>query len=93
MIAFILLAFALGLNKSRSYTRPSHFLPSRSAKLVSNKPYFHSALASSGITRMVHASSIVELADGTLRAFWFAGSREGGADVEIHSTLFNPKEH
>ncbi|MES2771803.1 MAG: sialidase family protein, partial [Pseudomonadota bacterium] len=37
-----------------------------------------------------HAASLIELNDGRLRAFWFAGSREGGADVAIYSALFDP---
>ncbi len=36
-----------------------------------------------------HAGSLVELADGRLRAFWFSGSREGAADVEIRSAVFD----
>ena len=31
----------------------------------------------------VHAASLIALNDGTVRAFWFAGSREGAADVSI----------
>ena len=38
----------------------------------------------------VHAASLVELADGRIRAFWFAGSREGAQDVEIRSAVFDP---
>lgn len=37
-----------------------------------------------------HAASLVELKDGRLRAFWFSGSREGAADVEIRSAVFDP---
>jgi predicted neuraminidase len=39
----------------------------------------------------VHAASLIALKDGTIRAFWFAGSREGAADVVINSALFDPK--
>jgi len=39
----------------------------------------------------VHAASLIALKDGTLRAFWFAGSREGAADVVINSAVFDPK--
>jgi hypothetical protein len=35
-----------------------------------------------------HAASLVELSDGRIRAFWFAGSREGAEDVEIRSAVF-----
>ena len=39
----------------------------------------------------VHAASLIALKDGTVRAFWFAGSREGAADVVINSAVFDPK--
>jgi len=39
----------------------------------------------------VHAASLIALKDGTLRSFWFAGSREGAADVVINSAVFDPK--
>ena len=40
-----------------------------------------------------HAASLVELSDGHIRAFWFAGSREGAEDVEIHSAVFDPAKN
>ena len=46
--------------------------------------------ASDADTPLVHAPAIVELPDGRLRAFWFAGSREGAPDVNIHSAVFDP---
>ena len=39
----------------------------------------------------VHAASMIALKDGAVRAFWFAGSREGAADVSIFSSVFDPK--
>ncbi len=39
----------------------------------------------------VHAASLVALKDGSIRAFWFAGSREGAPDVVINSAVFDPK--
>ena len=38
----------------------------------------------------VHAASLIALKDDSLRAFWFAGSREGAADVVINSAVFDP---
>lgn len=38
----------------------------------------------------VHAASLIALKDGAIRAFWFAGSREGAADVVINSAVFDP---
>ncbi len=37
----------------------------------------------------VHAASMIALRDGTVRAFWFAGSREGAADVSIYSSVYD----
>jgi hypothetical protein len=53
-------------------------------------PLFEQQFASSGITARVHAPSLVELSDGRLLATWFAGSREGAKDVEIHGAYFDP---
>ncbi len=39
----------------------------------------------------VHAASLIALKDGAIRAFWFAGSREGAADVSIYSATFDSK--
>jgi predicted neuraminidase len=39
----------------------------------------------------VHAASAVELRNGRVRAFWYAGSHEGAADVEIRSAVFDPE--
>ena len=37
----------------------------------------------------VHAASMIALKDGAIRAFWFAGSREGAADVSIYSSVYD----
>ena len=39
----------------------------------------------------VHAASLITLKDGNIRAFWFAGSREGAPDVVINSAVFDVK--
>jgi len=39
----------------------------------------------------VHAASLIALKDGALRSFWFAGSREGAADVAIYSSVYDQK--
>jgi predicted neuraminidase len=41
----------------------------------------------------VHAASMIELKDGSIRAFWFAGSREGAPDVVINTAVFDPKSN
>ena len=57
---------------------------------VKNRPLFEQYFASSGVTARVHAPSVIEMADGRLLATWFAGSREGAKDVEIHGAYFDP---
>ena len=39
----------------------------------------------------VHAASLIALKDGGVRAFWFAGSREGAPDVVINTSVFDPQ--
>ena len=41
----------------------------------------------------VHAASLIALNDGAVRAFWFAGSREGAPDVVINTAVFDPKSN
>lgn len=88
ILLLIVVAFACALNKSRSYPRQSLF-PAASVNNNGNDaaPLFRSTFVSNGVTRIVHAPSIVELNHGTLRAFWFAGSEEGAGDVKIHSAI------
>lgn len=51
--------------------------------------YLHSDFVSHQQQIATHAASLIELKDGKLRAFWFAGSREGAGDVEIRSAIFD----
>ena len=51
---------------------------------------FESHFASSRLHVQTHASSLVELKDGRIRAFWFSGSREGASDVTVNSAVFDP---
>lgn len=39
----------------------------------------------------VHAASLIAIKDGAVRAFWFAGSREGAPDVVINTAVFDPQ--
>ncbi|MGH8550230.1 MAG: sialidase family protein [Methylococcales bacterium] len=93
ILILMLLSFGLGLNKSRTYAPLSVFPPVQPVQPGASEPWFSSSFVSTGITTMVHAASVVELDKGKLRAFWFAGSREGGSDVAIHSAVFSPELH
>jgi predicted neuraminidase len=52
--------------------------------------HFESHFASSRLHVQTHASTLVELKDGRIRAFWFSGSREGASDVTINGAVFDP---
>ncbi|MFZ2162186.1 MAG: sialidase family protein [Sideroxyarcus sp.] len=52
---------------------------------------FNSHFASSRLHAQVHASSLIELKDGRMRAFWFSGSREGAPDVTVNTAVFDPQ--
>jgi len=52
---------------------------------------YSSHFASSSLHVQVHASSLIELKDSRLRAFWFSGSREGASDVTINTAVFSPE--
>lgn len=67
-------------------------------KQVQNKVLSQPTVANPGATWLpgtgapsVHAASLIALNDGALRAFWFAGSREGAPDVVINSAVFDPR--
>ena len=65
-------------------------MPLTATTTGNSEPVLQSRFASSSISIQTHAASAIELKDGRIRAFWFAGSREGAKDVEIRSAVFNP---
>ncbi len=90
LLAAMLSAFAMAVLKMAGQPAPSLFQPSAIQAAEGANPMFASGFASTGKTRLVHAPSMVELSDGRIMAFWFAGSREGAADVVIHSSVYDP---
>jgi len=52
-------------------------------------PFYSTRFASSDLDEFVHASSVTSLPDGGLMAVWFAGSREGAADVQIRGARYD----
>jgi len=90
LLAAMVSAFAMTVLKMAGQPAPSLFQPSAIQTAPGSEPIFASRFASTGKTRLVHAPSMVELDDGRIMAFWFAGSREGAADVVIHSSVYNP---
>ncbi len=70
---------------------PAHFqMPEVTTDASVTLPSMYSTFVSRAPNIHTHAASLVELSDGHIRAFWFAGSREGASDVEIRSAVFDP---
>ena len=76
---------------SPAYKVSSFALP-KAAPLVADakwQPFYTSRFASSDLDEFVHSSSITGLPDGGLMSVWFAGSREGAADVQVRGARFD----
>lgn len=52
-------------------------------------PFYTSRFVSSELDEFVHASSVTSLPNGDLMAVWFAGSREGAADVQVRGARYS----
>lgn len=90
VLGVMLVAFGAGFGKALLRKPPATFQVAATTPASSSQPYFQTDFASSTLHTQVHAASLIELKDGSLRAFWFAGSKEGAADVEIRSAVFDP---
>jgi len=53
------------------------------------EPVMERRFVSSDLDDFVHSSSITSLPGGDLLSVWFAGTREGAADVQIRAARFN----
>ena len=91
LLVLIVLACATSAYKLSRRPPPAGFqMPSIAA---SNDPVqFTTDFVSKAQYISTHAASLIELKDGRVRAFWFAGSREGAEDVEIRSAVFDGKQ-
>jgi len=90
---FVALLLAAASATYKVYNRPTtplFQLPVIATKSSIDLPGMQTSFASSTQDIHTHAASLVELSDGRIRAFWFAGSREGAPDVEIRSAVFDP---
>ena len=92
----MLIAFAAAAYKIYSRPQPAVYavptaqvLPKAQSPGTGTAPVFQSQFVSSTPGQAVHAPSIVELKDGSLRAVWFSGSREGAGDVTVQTAVLN----
>ena len=90
------IAFAAAAYKIYSRPPPAAFavpatqvLPKVQPPGTDAAPVFQAQFVSSNPGQAVHAPSIVELKDGSLRAVWFSGSREGAGDVTVQTAVLN----
>ena len=91
LLGLIVLAGAAAVYKISLRTPPALFRPPTIA--TTNSPAaMTTSFASRAQNIATHAASLIELKDGSVRAFWFAGSREGAQDVEIRSAVFDGQQ-
>lgn len=88
--ALLLLAYFASLPSHVWQAEPEFSVPAQATHTPQSGDIWALNFASDGMTLQTHAASMAELPDGRIRAFWFAGSREGAADVAIHSSVFDP---
>jgi len=94
ILGLVLVAFCAAFYKAANHSTSASFRPSAfTPQATDNIPGMHTHFASTRQHIHVHAASLVELGDGRIRAFWFAGSREGAEDVEIMSAVFDPSKN
>lgn len=79
--AFFVLALAAALWRAPQPAAPAFAVPAPAAAPALAVEFAAEALPIAGAS--AHAATLAELPDGRLAAAWFAGSREGAADVAI----------
>jgi predicted neuraminidase len=89
VLALVIVAFGAAFYKEAHRPAATSFQMQAIAQ-SSTAPDIRTHFVSTQQNIHTHASSLVELSDGRLRAFWFAGSREGAEDVVIRSAVFDP---
>lgn len=65
------------------------FAPAITPSVTAAAPQIAAYFASSDMEDFVHSASITGLPGGDLMAAWFAGTREGAADVQIRAARFD----
>lgn len=91
LLTLILLACAAASYKLSRHPGPA-LLQIPAIAQASNNAEMATHFVSSQQNISTHAASLIELKNGSVRAFWFAGSHEGAGDVEIRSALFDCRQ-
>jgi predicted neuraminidase len=90
VLGIVLLAFAAAFPRTLPRLPHAPFQPPAILAAPQEEPRFQSRFVSPPNHIQRHAPSLVELSDGRIRAFWYAGSREGAEDVEVRTAVFDP---
>lgn len=89
LAGFLLLSWGMAMRQSASRRLPDPLFSERPVtppSALSGSPASMSRVSTGSPAPSVHSATAVELPGGTIRAFWFGGSREGASDVAIWSS-------
>ncbi|MCG6933635.1 MAG: exo-alpha-sialidase [Gallionella sp.] len=100
LLALVVVAFGAAFYKVAHRPGPAsfqvrayHASGAEAQRSGNTRPEFRTDFVSTQQNISTHAASLVELGDGRIRAFWFAGSREGAPDVVIRTAVFDPAKN
>jgi len=91
VLGIVLAACGAGAFRASGRPAPAPFQVSRIQEPRNEAPRMQTGFISTQQGVFAHAASLVELRDGSVRAFWYSGSREGARDVEIRSAVLDPR--
>jgi predicted neuraminidase len=91
VLALLVVLFALAWWLNAPYTMSGFDTTTRwdDSEEITSEPIMERRFVSSDLDEFVHSSSITTLPNGDLLSVWFAGSREGAADVQIRGARFD----
>ncbi len=91
-IALWLFAVVLAWQKTNTQPTWSAIVWQPTVESVSNQPLYQAQLIPNAEQHSSHSASVEVLPSGDLISFWFAGSREGGKDVQIFQSYFKQNQ-
>lgn len=91
LISCLLLVFSAAWLSHPPHVLAPFALADKEGGSTTDAPQFNSRFVSSHLNDFVHSSSVTALPGGDLMAVWFAGSREGAADVQVRIARFDAK--
>jgi len=91
LLLLVAISFSAAFYKAMHHPTPATFVvPVNDQHVGAQRAIIRSHFVSPTQNISTHAASLVDLGNGYIRAFWFAGSREGAKDVQIRTAVFDP---